>query len=52
MKGIMVTTPTTTQHSLIKVVELDMKMTVHTPPHHRNSAVGFKSLRLTFIDLN
>ena len=35
-KVVVVTTPTTTQHSLNSVVRLDMKMTANHPPlpHH------------------
>ena len=44
----------TTQHNLNTVVELDMKMTVQTPPppHHKNSTAASMSLRTTFIDDN
>ena len=50
-----VTTPTTTQHNLNTEVGLDTKITLHispTPTHHRNLAVAFRSIRLTFIDHN
>ena len=44
----------TTKHNFNAVVGLDMKMTANhpTPPPHKNSTVVFRSLRLTFIDMN
>ena len=47
-----VTTPTTSQHNLNNVAWLDTKMTVQTPPHHTHSTLTFRSLSLTYIDLN